>query len=227
MAAKVSAKHAVSDVVVLRYVTSGGRIEICWPCRVVEDRDDLVALFIAAGTLYKAGPKKSAVDKRRQPRSRLPPNEYVWRTDTLRLMLPASSHSVSLSWVSESGARRLLKYFVNMEEPYRRTAIGFDTQDHTLDIEISPALAWRWRDEEELASHVAEGFYTAELAAAARAEGQRAVEAVLNGEHQCMRGWSRWGPPPEWQVPALLEGWDTTAPTFWDKRDWAYGGDRS
>ena len=31
---------------------------MCWPCRVVEDRDDLVALFIAARSPYKAGSKK-------------------------------------------------------------------------------------------------------------------------------------------------------------------------
>jgi hypothetical protein len=227
VAARVSGKHTFGDVVVLRYVTSGGRIEICWPCRVVEDRDHLVALFIAAGTRYKAGPKKSAAEKRRQPQGALPPDEYVWRTDTLRLMLPARSHSVSLSWGIEHGTRRLLKYFVNMEEPFRRTAIGFDTHDHTLDIEVTPALAWRWRDEEELANHVAEGFYTPELVAAAQAEGRRVIEAVLSREHECMRGWPHWTPPREWSVPALRDGWDTTAPTFWDKRDWAYGDDRS
>src|SRR5688572_30696451 len=189
MAAIVSGRHRCGDVVVLRYITTGGRIEICWPCRVVEDSDDVVALFIAAGSLYRAGPKKSAAEKRRQRRSPLPPDEYVWRHDTLRLMIPGRAHSVSMSWERQAGARRLLKYFVNMEEPCRRTAVGFDTQDHTLDIEVSPALTWRWRDEEELANHVAAGFYTPELAAAARAEGQRVIEAVLSREHECMRGW--------------------------------------
>jgi hypothetical protein len=142
-------------------------------------------------------------------------------------MPPGTAHSVSLSWEVEDGTRRLLKYFVNLEEPFRRTAIGFDTQDHTLDVEISPALAWRWRDEDELANHVAEGFYTPELAAAARAEGRRVIEAVLSGAHECVRGWPRWAPPRAWQVPTFPDGWDTIAPTFWDKRDWAYGDERS
>jgi Protein of unknown function (DUF402) len=208
-------------------VTTAGKIEICWPCRVVEDRDDLVALFIAAGSPYKAGPKKSAAEKRRQPRASLPPDEYVWRNDTLRLMFPARSHSVSMSWGREADTHRLLKYFVNMEEPFRRTAVGFDTQDHTLDIEVTPELTWRWRDEEELANHVAEGFYTAELATAARAEGERAIASIRRLEHECVRGWPAWSPPPEWQVPAFVDGWDTTPPTFWDRRDWAYGIDRS
>lgn len=227
MAAGSNSRHQFGDVVVLRYITSGGRIEMCWPGRIVEDRDDLVALFIAAGSTYKAGPKKSAAEKRRQPRTRLPPDDYVWRNDTLRLLSPGQSHSVSLSWEREGEARRFVKYFVNMEEPFRRTVIGFDTQDHTLDIEFTPTLAWRWRDEQELANHVTEGFYTAELARAARGEGEQVIDAMGRREHECLRGWAEWSPPPEWRIPGFVAGWDTTPPTFWERRDWAYGDDRS
>ena len=235
MAAKRNGQRAYGDVVVLRYITTDGRIEMCWPCRVVEDRYDLLALFIAAGSPYKAGPKKTAAEKRRQPRLPLPPDEYGWRNDTLRLMFPGRSHSVSISWSTARGRidksvpgpaaepRRLLKYFVNMEEPFRRTLVGFDTQDHTLDIEVTPELAWRWRDEQELANHVTEGFYTADLARAARSEGERAIEAIRARDHECLRGWPEWSPPPEWRVPSFVEGWDTTPPTLWDRRDWAYG----
>ena len=118
-------------------------------------------------------------------------------------------------------------YFVNMEEPFRLTPVGFDTQDHTLDLEVTPELSWCWRDESELANHVAEGFYTAELAEAARAEGERVIEAIPRREHECLRSWPQWSPPADWQVPAFVDGWDTTPPTFWDRRDWAYGKDRS
>jgi len=227
MAVRDTGQRRLGDVVALRYVTSGGRIEMCWPCRVVADRDDLVALFIAAGSPYKAGPKQSAAEKRLRPRTGLPPDEYRWRNDTLRLMVPGRSHSVLLSWALEGDTRRLLKYFVNMEEPLRRTAIGFDTQDHTLDIEIGPDLTWHWRDEAELANHVAEGFYTRELAMAVQAEGERVIDAILRRDHECMRGWRDWSPPREWQRPAFVDGWDTTLPTFWDQRQWAYGNDRS
>lgn len=213
------------DIVVLRYITTDGGIEMCWPCRVVEDREDFVALFIAAGSPFKAGYKRSAAEKRRQPRTALPPTEQVWRNDTLRVMLPGRSHSVSLSWAPEAGKRRLLKYFINLEEPFRRTAVGFDTQDHTLDIEATPELDWRWRDEQELANHIAEGFYTDALAEAARLEGERAIESMRRHEHECMRGWSEWSPPPEWGLPPFVAGWDTTPPTFWGKRRWAYGND--
>lgn len=211
------------EAVVLRYITTDGRIEMCWPCRVVQDTDQVLALFVAAGSLYKAGPKRSAAEKRLAAPRHLPPDEYVWRSDTLRLMLPGRCHSVLLSWAEAEGTRALRKYFVNMEEPFRRTAVGFDTQDHTLDIEVTPDLKWRWRDEAELTNHVSEGFYTPELAEAARSEGFDVIQAILRREHECMRGWAEWCPPPAWTVPALSAGWDTAPPTFWHRRDWAYG----
>jgi len=210
-------------VVALRYVTTDGRIEMCWPCRVVEDSADLLALFIAAGSPYKAGPKLSAREKRASNGGFLPPDEYVWRNDTLRLMLPGRVHSVSVFFTENAGLRRLSKYFVNMEEPFRRTEVGFDTQDHTLDIEVQPDLTWKWRDEIELAHHVEEGFYTPELAESALQEGRDAIAAILRREHVCMRGWEGWTPDPAWNVPSFVTGWDLEPLTQWARRQWAYG----
>ncbi len=210
-------------MVALRYVTTDGRIEMCWPCRVVEDSEHLLALFIAAGSPYKAGPKLSARGKRASNRGCLPLDEYVWRNDTLRLMLPGRMHSVSLSWTENPGLRRLSKYFVNMEEPFRRTEPGFDTQDHTLDIEVQPDLTWKWRDEDELEHHVEEGFYTPELAESARREGRAAIEAILRREHVCTRGWENWTPDGAWKIPSFVTGWDLTPPTRWTRWQWAYG----
>jgi predicted RNA-binding protein associated with RNAse of E/G family len=217
-----TARRRHGEVVALRYITTDSRIEMCWPCRVVEDRDDLLALFIAAGSPYKAGPKRSASAKRTAPRHDIPPDDYVWRNDTLRLMFPGRRHSVSLFWSNDAGPRRLLKYFVNMEEPFRRTEVGFDTQDHTLDIELTADFEWRWRDETELTNHVAEGFYTRALAAAVRAEGRSAIESILRREHPCTRDWRDWRPAPEWDVPALVGGWDRAPRTLWELRRWAY-----
>ncbi len=213
------------EVVALRYVTTDGRIEMCWPCRVVEDAEHLVALYIAAGSRYKADPKMSAAAKRTAVRHAVPRNERVWRTDTLRLMLANASHSVSLFFEGEGADRRLLRYFVNMEEPFRRTACGFDTQDHTLDIVVLPTLEWLWRDEQELANHVLAGYYTAALAAEARAEGLRVIDAIRRGTHPCLRGWAHWRPETSWTVPTHEPGWDTTPATSWERRVWAYGDD--
>ena len=140
-------------------------------------------------------------------------------------MLPGQRHSVSLSWGSDAGHRRLLKYFVNLEEPYRRTEVGFDTQDHTLDVEITPDLAWRWRDEAELENHVTEGFYTAALAVAVRAEGQRVIDAILLTT-TCARGGRTGSRTRHGSVAEFIGGWDTTPRTAWDQRLWAYADAR-
>jgi predicted RNA-binding protein associated with RNAse of E/G family len=152
---------------------------MCWPCRVVEDSGRLLALFIAGGSKYKAGPKRQAVEKLSMTRVALPPDERVWRNDTLRLMFPERQHSVWLSWVTDGSSRKFSQYFVNMEEPFRRTAVGFDTQDHTLDIEVAPNLTWKWRDTGELQEHVKHGFYTASLASEVWNEGRRVMATDL------------------------------------------------
>jgi uncharacterized protein DUF402 len=210
-------------VVALRYLTTDGRIEMCWPCRIVEDNERLLALFIAAGSKYKAGPKRTAAGKLSMPRAPLPPDEYVWRKDTLRLMFPGRQHSVWLSWVNTGVSRAFSGYFVNMEEPFRRTAVGFDTQDHTLDIEVTPELSWKWRDTQELDEHVKHGFYTASLASEAWREGRRAIDEILRGTHPCLDGWRDWEPDARWEVPRVPAEWSSVPPVLWEKHRSAYG----
>jgi hypothetical protein len=177
----------------LRYVLTDGRIEMCWPCRVVEDTDDLVALFIVAGSRFKADPKRTAAEKRARPGPSALTGDVVWRTDMLRVMLPGRSHSVWLFWTDGDDGRRLTKYFVNMEEPFRRTAIGFDTQDHTLDIVIQPDLSWSWRDEDELENHVSEGFFTADLATSIVGLRRQRLEPAESSVALCVAA-RRWTP---------------------------------
>jgi hypothetical protein len=214
--------HARGDAVDLRYVLTDGRIEMCWPCRVVEDSEEIVALFIAAESKYRAGPKRTAAEKRAIPSPPLPSEEYVWRADTLRLMFPGRLHSVSLFWARGDEGSGFSRYFVNMEEPFRRTPIGFDTQDHTLDIVIQPDLSWAWRDENEFRNHVREGFFTEGLAEAVREEGIRVLDEISSGVHPCL-GWTEWSPEKSWKPPVVSEQWATTPATFWDRRSWAYG----
>jgi len=211
------------EVVHLRYVLTDGRIEMCWPCRVVEDNDDSLTLFIAAGTKFKAEPKRTAAQKRAAPNPPVPRCEFVWRSDTLRMMFPGRSHSVWLFWENHDGRRTFSKYFVNLEEPFRRTGIGFDTQDHTLDVVVQPDRAWVWRDEAELENHVRAGFFTSDLAQAVRSEAARAIDEIARGVHPCLNGWSAWTPDPLWTVPDIAPGWETVPASPWERRTWAYG----
>jgi predicted RNA-binding protein associated with RNAse of E/G family len=138
-------------------------------------------------------------------------------------MFPGRQHSVWLSWVKTASCRNFSGYFVNMEEPFRRTPVGFDTQDHTLDIEVSPELHWRWRDTEELNEHVKHGFYTANLAREVWKEGERAIAEIVRGSHPCLDRWRGWSPEPVWEIPQVPVEWSSVPPALWEKHHRAYG----
>ena len=107
------------------------------------------------------------------------------------------------------GQTRLRCWYVDLQEPLRRTVVGFDTMDNLLDIVISPDLSeWQWKDEDEFQEAVAIGVYSAEEARAIRAEGERAIELLRAGQPPFCDGWDKWSPPVEWQIPQLPDGWD-------------------
>ncbi len=209
------------ETVVLRYITRDGRPGMAWPYHVVEDSDELVALHIPRGSIYKRWqPAPLAEVATYRAARRL--NDDVWRRDVLRLMFPGRHHSVWLFW-SDDEERRFSAYYINMEEPFRRTSIGFDTNDHTLDVVVTPDFEWRWKDDEEMAERVRRGVYSAEFAAAVRAEGERVIGALERRQSPFSDGWERWTPEPGRGVPELPDGWDEVAAALWERRVWAYG----
>ena len=79
-----------------------------------------------------------------------------------------------LGFWSEDGT--FSRWYINMEQHYRRTSIGIDFVDHFLDVVIDGNLtSWRWKDEDELAAAVSTGLITRQVADAIRAEGQQAT----------------------------------------------------
>ena len=206
------------DEVVLRYVTRDGKPGMSWPYRVVEDRDDLVALHIPAGTTY--------LRWARAPVSGASPPELrpeVWRREVLRLMFPDRNHSVWLFWSVEAGERRFTSYYVNFEEPFRRTAIGFDTNDHMLDIVVSPERDWRWKDKDDFEERVRNGTYTAALADLVWEESARVIAAIEEGLPPFAGEWEDWHPDPANPAPVLQDGWQHEPVAQWALRRAAYG----
>jgi hypothetical protein len=210
----VDERFEEGTAVAVRYITRDGKPGMSWPALVADDRPDLLALYIPAGTLHKrwsgAGPDRRLVD-------------VPWRVDTLRLMFPGAHHSIWATWAREGEERSFRGYYVNMEEPFRRTPIGFDTNDHMLDILVAPDLTWHWKDEDVVADFVARGVYSAEFAAAIREEGERVVAAIEAHTSPFCDAWDCWSPPAVVAPPALPRGWDTVPATLWERRRWAYG----
>lgn len=99
-------------------------------------------------------------------------------------------------------------WYVQLEDPLRRTPVGFDTVDHVLDAVVELDGTWRWKDEEALEAAVARGDFTPEQAAGFRAEGERGVARILDREPPFDRDWWSWRPDPAWPLPSLPDGWD-------------------
>ncbi|MBI2912538.1 MAG: DUF402 domain-containing protein [Chloroflexi bacterium] len=194
------------DQVVLREVWQG-RLWTVRPVAVVRDSPNVIALYIAPGTAWL---RPYSRDGRAL---RLPEEEWVlrearWDNAVLRLTRPGDAHSVLDGW-DEAGARFTF-WYINLEEPIRRTAIGFDYMDHVLDVVVSRDLtAWRWKDEDELREAVARGLFSEEQAAAIRADGERALKSVLRRGPPLDERWEEWWADPGWAVPELPAGWDT------------------
>jgi predicted RNA-binding protein associated with RNAse of E/G family len=124
--------------------------------------------------------------------------DYVWHTNrALFLYRPGNAHSVGVFWREADGAFQF--WYVNLEAPWRRTPLGFDTLDHTLDVVLAPDLrSWAWKDEDEFAWCQEVGIITPPQAAAIRAEGERAIAAAAHRASPYCDGWERWEPDPVW-----------------------------
>jgi hypothetical protein len=189
---------------------------------VVQDRDGLVALFLPKGTYYRRWQSDT--------KSNFPGSvargllvEARAHADILRLMFPGRFYSVWLFWDTGGGERHFLGYYVNMEEPFRRTPIGFDTNDHTLDIEVTPELRWRWKDEALFDEMVGLGRYSREFADVVRSEAAQVIAAIEARSSPFSDGWEAWTPDPSWIMPLLPVDWDRVPPRVWERRLWAYG----
>jgi hypothetical protein len=108
-----------------------------------------------------------------------------------------------------AGADDRQVWYVNLQDPLKRTRLGFDTVDHALDVVVElDGSSWEWKDEDELAGAVRNGLFSAEEAADYRRWGERAVDRILARVPPFDRGWEDWRPDPAWQTRDLPEGWD-------------------
>jgi len=179
-----------------------------YPVRVVQDTPDLTALYMPAGVLGRN------TDHRPTPQELLAAPEKIdivdhrWsRTDVLFLIKPEDSFSVYLMW--ETGTRNLDCWYINLQEPLRRTRIGFDTMDLMLDLVVSPSMsAWRWKDADEFAEAERIGLYSSVQARAIRAEGERAIRLLTTQRRSLYEHWANWHADPEWEIPRLSSLWD-------------------
>jgi predicted RNA-binding protein associated with RNAse of E/G family len=106
---------------------------------------------------------------------------------------------VQLFW--DGPERTFTGWYVNFQEPIRRTAEGFDTYDQELDIVIAADGSWRVKDDELMDPWIERGRFTVDEVAAIRAEGARVVARLQADERWWDDSWIEWQPDPTWTVP--------------------------
>jgi hypothetical protein len=185
-----------------------GRVWVGRPATVVRDEPDLLMFAIPPGTRWygPAGPPNGWI-RLKAPGAAWTLEERRW-TDAhvLSFAWPGAGHAVLHLWDEDWTPRC---WYVNVEAPLRRFALGFDTFDQDLDIVIEPdRSSWRWKDEDVVAEGIGLGAYTQRDAETFRREAERGLRRVLEREPPFDREWAGWRPDPSWARPELPDGWD-------------------
>jgi hypothetical protein len=195
-----------------------GAVWAARPMTVVQDEDDRVALWFPKGTLWKA--PTTPLEWPREPTrgerlaTCLARGEWAfvdaeWGVETLVLLHPGEWHALWVSWL-DGGEH--WGWYVNLQEPFRRTALGFATMDLVLDVIIEVDRTWRWKDEDELATFVSRGVFDDALAVRVRDEGVRVARRAERNEPPFDEPWPEWRPDASWPVPELPAGWSEPCP---------------
>jgi predicted RNA-binding protein associated with RNAse of E/G family len=203
------------DVVVIQEVWNG-RLWSARPVVVVEDRDDELVLWCPEGTVRKVPadpPERLDPSPTRGERiaNRLEAGDWVledsaWDVSTLWLLRPEDWHAV---WVSFKPGAVHWGWYLNFQEPARRTARALQTMDLALDIVVeADGTTWRWKDEDEFDLLLARGLFSCEVGARVRDEAAGLIERLARKEKPFDGDWPSWRPDPAWGLPALPPGWD-------------------
>lgn len=180
------------DVIALREVWHG-RVWKARPWIVVEDAAELLVLWIPRGA-------HTVLPTNELPTGAWEHRESTFRTNALRLTRPGPGHSILLFFDEDLAFD---SWYVNLEGQLARSRVGFDLDDHFLDLLAQPDRSHRWLDEDELDAALDAGLLTPQEAEAARAEGERVL-----AEWPFPTGWEDFRPDPRWKPPRLPAGWD-------------------
>jgi hypothetical protein len=190
------------------------RVWAARPMRVVRDEGEFVALWMPRGTRWKAPTTPPDRERNGNRGIRLAEcaalgdwvfRDMVWEVSILSLMREGDWHALWVSWLPGGGQ---YGWYVNLQEPFRRTELGFETMDLALDVIIDPDRNWRWKDEDELETFVQRGVFGRETAERVRAEGLEVAGRAERDEPPFSEPWHDWRSDPSWPLPELPDGWD-------------------
>jgi hypothetical protein len=177
-----------------------------YPVHIVEDRDDALISYVGPGA------ELGFVDGVWPTAS----GAHPWRDRTrweghgcLMVQRPGDMFAVWHYWHGPD--RRFLCWYVNVQAPFQRTAIGYDTQDFELDVVVFPDGRWVFKDREVLADRVSEGRLSQRLVERVVQFGDELAEELDAGRMRWDERWADWTPPSTWHDADLPAGWSAMA----------------
>jgi len=116
-------------------------------------------------------------------------------------------------WRWHDGERWTDVWYGNLESPWRRSAIGFDSQDWALDVVgVGDPSDGPWtvgfKDEDELAWMVDRDYVSERHAAHVRTVGERLLEHARDAGWPFAADWDAWLPDARWAPVPLPDGWE-------------------
>jgi len=172
-----------------------GRVWLARAWHVVEETQELVVLANRPGSETRL-PVDAAGTRLRVPRDEWSLAPGRWENWTLRVARPGDPFS-TLLFYDDCG--RFLSWYVNFEQPLRRTPLGWDTLDWKLDLLAFPDGTTRRKDEDELAEAARAGVVDADEV--------RALAERVASDPPWPTGWEDRAPSEELEPAVLPDGW--------------------
>ncbi|HEY1738900.1 MAG TPA: DUF402 domain-containing protein, partial [Acidimicrobiia bacterium] len=193
------------DVITRREI-SWGRPCLAVPVRVVEDSESLLATYLPERAPMSYADYPDVVWPTESGRHPWWPNAEWRGHGVLMLQRPGEQYAVWHFWAGEE--RRFESWYFNIQEPFRRTPIGHDTQDLELDVVLFENGQWSFKDDDKMDGHLRSGRYTAEEIESAWQTGREIAALLDAAEHWWDESLRSWHPDPSWAVPEpIADGW--------------------
>ncbi len=198
----MSTPHWAVGTPVVRLEVLHGHPWCAFNTRVVQDTDDLLAVFLSPGSrlAFPAWP----FDRWEHPW--LTAGHTAWHGHgKLMLQRPGDAYSVDLFWRGPD--RTFSGWYLNLQDPFRRFDDRFETLDHELDYWIPAGGPWQVKDAELFEERIREGRYSLEQAEEIRGVGAAIEEMLTAGTHWWDQSWADWHPPDDWGPLDLPPAW--------------------
>jgi protein associated with RNAse G/E len=136
------------------------------------------------------------------------PRTYEQRTAAdAHVLVLAAEGRWSAVWLFWRADWTHLRWYVNLEQPIRRTPRSIQVRDCALDLVVHPNRSWEWKDRAEFDALCRCGFFPPHVASGVEAEARRMIDVIERWGSPFCDGWEQWRADPQLARPALPPDW--------------------